>query len=212
MTSRERVLAALNHVEPDRIPIDLSGHRSSGIAAIVYPKLRDYLGLPPRPVRVYDVIQQLAVVDADVLDRFGVDCIELGRGFALGGDDWKPWTLPDGTNCFVPAWTRLERRSDRWVILSNSGRVFAHMPDGTLYFEQTYYPLAESDDLNALDESSSFTSRCSVHELKQPAKSSSTSKCSTIASADIRPSTTSARWSSKETMFRCEVQLKPGVH
>lgn len=152
MTSRERVLASLNHVEPDRIPVDLSGHRSSGIAAIVYPKLRDYLGLPPRPVRVYDVIQQLAVVDADVLDRFGVDCIELGRGFALDDDDWKPWTLPDGTECFVPAWTRLERRSDRWVILSDSGRIFAHMPDGTLYFEQTYFPLAESDDSNALDD------------------------------------------------------------
>ena len=152
MTSRERVLAALNHVEPDRIPVDLSGHRSSGIAAIVYPKLRDYLGLPPRPVRVYDVIQQLAVVDPDVLDRFGVDCIELGRGFALEDEDWMPWTLPDGTGCFVPAWTRLERRSDRWVILSDSGRVFAHMPDGTLYFEQTYFPLAESDALNALDE------------------------------------------------------------
>jgi len=152
MTSRERVLAALNHIEPDRVPIDLSGHRSSGIAAIVYPKLRAYLGLEPRPVRVYDVIQQLAVVDEDVLDRFGVDCIEMGRGFALEDDDWKPWTLPDGTDCLVPAWTRLEHRSDRWVILSDSGRVFAHMPDGTLYFEQTYFPLAESDDLSALDE------------------------------------------------------------
>jgi len=151
MTPRERVLAALNHIEPDRVPVDLSGHRSSGVAAIVYPKLREYLGLEPKPVRVYDVIQQLAVVHEDVLDRFGVDCVELGRGFALEDDDWKPWTLPDGTECFVPAWTRLERRSDRWVILSDSGRVFAHMPDGTLYFEQTYFPLAESDDPDALD-------------------------------------------------------------
>ena len=146
MTPRERVLAALNHVEPDRIPVDLSGHRSSGIAAMAYPKLRAYLGLEPRPVRVYDVIQQLAVVDDDVLDRFGVDCIEMGRGFALDDNSWKPWTLPDGTDCFIPAWTNMERRSDRWVILSNSGRVFAHMPDGTLYFEQTYFPLAESGD------------------------------------------------------------------
>jgi len=151
MTPRERVLAALNHVEPDRVPVDLSGHRSSGIAAIAYPKLRAYLGLGPRPVRVYDVIQQLAVVDEDVLERFGVDCVEMGRGFALADDDWKPWTLPDGTDCLVPAWTRLEYRSDRWVILSDSGRVIAHMPDGTLYFEQTYFPLAESDDFGPLD-------------------------------------------------------------
>ncbi len=146
MTPRERILAALNHTEPDRVPVDLSGHRSSGIAAMAYPKLRDYLGLEPRPVRVYDVIQQLAVVDEDVLDRFGIDCIEMGRGFALDDASWKPWTLPDGTDCFIPAWTNMERRADRWVILSDSGRVFAHMPDGTLYFEQTYFPLAESGD------------------------------------------------------------------
>jgi len=146
MTPRERVLAALNHIEPDRVPIDLSGHRSSGIAAMAYPKLRKHLGLASKPIRVYDVIQQLAIVDEDVLSRFGVDCIEMGRGFALRDDSWKPWVLPDGTDCLIPAWTRMERRSDRWVILSNSGKVFAHMPDGTLYFEQTYFPLAESDD------------------------------------------------------------------
>ncbi|HQG49181.1 MAG TPA: hypothetical protein PK373_08835 [Sedimentisphaerales bacterium] len=49
MTPRERVLATLNHIEPDRVPIDLSGHRSSGIAAIAYSKLRKHLGLPPSP-------------------------------------------------------------------------------------------------------------------------------------------------------------------
>ena len=84
MNSRERVLAALNHQEPDRVPICFSGHRSSGIAAIAYARLRDYLGLPKRPIRVYDPVQQLAIVDPDVLDLFGVDTIEMGRGFATG--------------------------------------------------------------------------------------------------------------------------------
>lgn len=152
MTSRERVLAALNHRQTDRVPVDFSGHRSSGIAAIAYPKLREYPDLPPRPVRVYDVIQQLAIVDEDVLDRFGVDTIELGRGFALDDDSWTPWTLPDGTACFVPAWTPLEREEGRWIIRSNSGRVLAHMPDGALYFEQTYFPFLEGDDLNAVSD------------------------------------------------------------
>ena len=53
MTSRERILTSLNHREPDRIPIDLSGHRSSGIAAIAYARLREHLGLPPKPIRVF---------------------------------------------------------------------------------------------------------------------------------------------------------------
>ncbi|MHC4693601.1 MAG: uroporphyrinogen decarboxylase family protein [Planctomycetota bacterium] len=157
MTSRERILAALKHREPDRVPVDFSGHRSSGIAAMAYPKLREFLGLPPKPVRVYDVIQQLAIVDEDVLDRFGVDTIELGRGFALDEESWSPWTLPDGTPCLVPSWTHIERDDGRWVIRSKTGRVFAQMPDGTLYFEQTHYPFLDGDDLQnistALEES-----------------------------------------------------------
>ncbi|MHC4889092.1 MAG: uroporphyrinogen decarboxylase family protein, partial [Planctomycetota bacterium] len=158
MTSRERVLAALCHRQPDRVPIDCSGHRSSGIAAIAYPKLRKYLALPPKPIRVYDIIQQLAVVDEDVLDRFGVDTIELGRGFALDDKSWSPSTLPDGTPSLVPSWTQLQRDNRRWVIRSKTGRVLAHMPDGALYFEQTCYPFLEGGDepeaiYDALDES-----------------------------------------------------------
>ena len=103
MTSRERVLAALNHQEPDRVPIDLSGHRSSGIAAMAYARLRDYLGLPKKPIRVYDPVQQLAIVDEDVLQRFQVDAIELGRAFANEDNYWSEWVLPDGTPCLMPA-------------------------------------------------------------------------------------------------------------
>lgn len=153
MTSRERVLAALGHTEPDRVPVDFGGHRSSGIAALAYPKLRATLGLPERPVRVYDVVQQLAIVDDDVLDRFGADTIELGRGFALGDRDWVDWTLPDGTPCQVPAWCVPEREEGRWIIRSESGRVIAQMPDGALYFEQTYWPFMDGDeDLGRLPE------------------------------------------------------------
>ena len=152
VTSRERILAALEHRETDRVPVDFSGHRSSGIAAIAYPKLRKFLGLPPGPIRVYDIIQQLAIVDDDVLDRFGVDTIELGRGFAQDEQSWRPWTLPDGTACFVPAWTGIEREAERWIIRSQGGRILAHMPDGSLYFEQTYFPFLEGDDLDAISE------------------------------------------------------------
>lgn len=152
MTPRERVMAALNHRQPDTVPIDLSGHRSSGIAAMAYPKLRAHLGLPPRPVRVYDPVQQLAVVDDDVLDRFGVDTVELGRGFALDDRDWAEWMLPDGTPCLVNAWVKPERDGDRWVIRSASGRIIAAMPDGAWYFEQTHWPFLDGDDPDHLPE------------------------------------------------------------
>jgi uroporphyrinogen decarboxylase len=152
MTSRERVLSALNHKEPDRVPVDLSGHRSSGIAAVAYPRLRRALGLPPRPVRVYDPVQQLAIVDDDVLERFAVDTIEMGRAFALEGKWWAEWTLPDGTPCLMPAWAKPDRRDGEWVLRSPSGTVLARMPDGALYFEQCYWPWLETEDLDHLRE------------------------------------------------------------
>jgi len=152
MTSRERILAALNHHETDKVPIDFSGHRSSGISAIAYPKLREYLGLEPRQVRVYDPVQQLAIVDDDVLDRLKVDTIELGRGFALDDDSWADWVLPDGTPCQMPVWALPEREEDRWIIRSSkTGKIIAQMPDGVLYFEQTYWPFARGEpDFDAM--------------------------------------------------------------
>jgi len=152
LTHRQRVLTALNHQQPDRVPIDFGGHRSSGIAAMLYPRLRRALGLEPRPVRVYDPTQQLAIIDEDVLDRLGVDTIELGRGFALQEQNWADWVLPDGTPCLLPAWVRPERQSGQWVIRSKTGRVVARMPDGALYFEQCHWPFLEEDDLDHLEE------------------------------------------------------------
>ncbi len=152
MTPRERILTALNHREPDRIPIDLSGHRSSGIAAMAYAKLRDFLGLEKRPIRVYDPVQQLAIVDEDVLQRFSVDAIELGRAFALEDKHWAEWVLPNGTPCLMPVWALPHKAGGEWVIRSPSGRVIARMPEGVLYFEQAYYPFAEQDDLERIRE------------------------------------------------------------
>ena len=152
MTPRERVLAALNHRQPDRVPIDFGGHRSSGIAAIAYAKLRNALGLESRPIRVYDPIQQLAIIDDDVLDRFKVDTIELGRGFAQEDEHWSDWTLPDGTPCQMPQWAMPQREEGQWVLKSSNGRVVGRMPDGAIYFEQCYWPYLEDDNLDRLPE------------------------------------------------------------
>lgn len=152
MTPRERVLSALSHREPDRVPIDFSGHRSSGISGIAYARLRKHLGFPERPIRIYDSVQQLAVVDSDVLDYFDVDTIELGRAFAAEDKHWTDWVLPDGTPCQMPVWAKPERIDGEWVINSRTGRAIARMPDGVLYFEQAHYPFAEEDPIERLEE------------------------------------------------------------
>lgn len=152
MSSRERILTALNHRQPDRVPVDLASHGSSGISAIAYAKLRKFLGLKEKPIRVLDPIQQLALVDEDVLDRFRIDAIDLGRGFALDDAVWVDWALPDGTPCQMPRWALPERGKGQWVIRSKNGTVIARMPDGVLYFEQCYFPFSEEDGPNTIVE------------------------------------------------------------
>jgi uroporphyrinogen decarboxylase len=152
MNSRERVLAALDHREADRVPIDFGGHRSSGIAAIAYAKLREALGFETRKIRVYDPIQQLAIIDDDVLDHFWIDTIELGRGFAAEDEFWVDWTLPDGTPCQMPRWAAPERGEGEWVLKNEQGLIVGRMPDGAIYFEQCYWPYVDHDDLDRLAE------------------------------------------------------------
>jgi len=145
ITSRERVLKAFDFKTSDRVPVDFSGHRSSGLSALLVRKLRNAMGLRPSPVKVYDPVQQLAILDEDVLDAFGIDTIELGRGFALEDKDWHPWVLPDGTECLLPEWVKPEREDKRWIIRSESGRIIAQMPDGAQFFEQVWYPFFDEN-------------------------------------------------------------------
>ncbi len=152
LESRERVLCTLNHRQPDRVAVDLSGHRSSGISAIAYRRLRDYLGLESRPLRVYDPVQQLAIVDDDVLDRFGVDTIEMGRGFAHENAAWVDWVLPNGMPCQMPVWAKPERLEGEWILRSETGRRIATLPDGALYFEQCHFPFIENEDFEHIPE------------------------------------------------------------
>ncbi len=145
MNSRERVLAALNYSEPDKIPIDFGGHRSSGISAIAYDRLKKAMGISTGDIYVYDMIQQLAIVEQPVLDLFQVDTIELGRAYMRDASDWKDWELPDGTPCKIPAMIHVEKKEDDWYLLSESGLPYGVQKKGCLYFEQTLYPMEHRD-------------------------------------------------------------------
>jgi len=90
LNSRERVNAALNHKEPDKVPIDLGGNQS-GIHIKAYKKLLDYLEIEDKEISTYDFVQQLAVPCEDLLERFHVDTRYIRP---LGGmvkiKDFKP--------------------------------------------------------------------------------------------------------------------------
>jgi len=142
-TSRERVMRALNHEAPDRVAVDFGGHRSSGISAVAYGKLKKALGISSGDAYVYDMVQQLAIVEPPVLDALGIDVIEMGRGFMKGDHFWKDWVLPDGTPCRVPHFVNLEQRGQDWYLLADDGTALGVQKQGCLYFEQIHFPLEQ---------------------------------------------------------------------
>lgn len=156
MNARERVLAALNHQAPDRVPVDFSGHRSSGISALAYAALKRALGISRGDIYVYDMVQQLAIVEEPVLQAFGVDVVEMGRGFLLDEKDWQDWVLPDGTPCKIPVYVRVDQQGPDWYLLAEDGTSLGVQKQGCLYFEQTYFPLEQrpiqEDDFSDLGE------------------------------------------------------------
>lgn len=146
MNSRERILSALNFKEPDKIPVDFGGHRSSGISAVSYHKLKKALGINTGTIYVYDVIQQLAIIEQPVLDLFEVDTIEMGRAFLTEESDWKDWVLPDGTPCKIPVYVNLAKSGDDWYMLTKDGNhQVGVQKKGCPYFEQTIYPMEHRD-------------------------------------------------------------------
>ena len=128
-TSRERVQAALDHREPDRIPRDLAGTRYSSMHANAYRAFRSLVGLPEREPIVVDLSQGLARIDDDLLDLLGVDVRGVGPRTP---DAWRREIVRDGA---------YERFTDEWGVQRS------RPVDGGLYFEATSAPLAgEIDD------------------------------------------------------------------
>ena len=80
MTHRERVRAALNHQEPDRVPKDLSGAVGDAITSIAYRNLLQHLGMGDRPFNLDHKMTQTARVDEDMLRRFDIDFRSVGAG------------------------------------------------------------------------------------------------------------------------------------
>jgi uroporphyrinogen decarboxylase len=140
MTSRERVIRAINHQEPDRVPIDLGATRQSGISASSYHKLKQHLGIHT-PTKLVDLIQFLAEVEQPVLERFGVDAVgvfrpETNPGLGIQKKDWKPWHLADGTPVEVPGGFNPVREPDGAYAMQRDGVTIARMTTEGYFFDR----------------------------------------------------------------------------
>ncbi len=140
MTSRERVLAAIAHKEPDRVPVDLGGTTVSGISAIAYHNLKNYLGIKTGHTRVFDVLQQLALVEEKVVDTFQLDVLDVGCAFNLEDENWYDVNLK-GIPMQFPKWFHPRKNEDgSYDIIHTDGTILSTMIKDAFYFQQSYYP------------------------------------------------------------------------
>ena len=148
MNHRERVLTALDHREPDRVPIDFGGTVDSTISALSYQALRRALDLPPTVTRVQDIYQYTAIVEDDVRMALGADTAPV---FDLPSE-WRAGTLPDGAEARFPARFRPQRQPDgSQVVRDAAGTVVLKMPARGYYFDPVHSPLANATSTRDID-------------------------------------------------------------
>ncbi len=144
-TPRERILSAINHKEPDHVPVDLSSTPSSGISAIAYSNLVKHIGKPELPVLIYDVVQQLAQPDLSVLDLFGVDVLDIGRTFNTSSEEWKKTIMSNGDVAYYPKWFHPVKLNDGSFATFDADKktMLSKMPASSTFFDQTYFPYVD---------------------------------------------------------------------
>jgi len=86
MNSRERLIATLEHRNPDRVPYDLAGTHVSGIHQSAYQNLCRYLKLDDSPAPFADIIQQVVIPSDALLENLKVDTRGL---FPLCSHNWN---------------------------------------------------------------------------------------------------------------------------
>jgi uroporphyrinogen decarboxylase len=128
MNSRQRVLKALSHQTPDRVPIDLGGFQT-GIHRSAYVQLLDHLGIRD-DVTILDPVQQLARPCEALLKRFHVD---------------TRYIVAHGPESFRGGIERNTRDGRLWHDLRDEFGVVWSMPDDRpLYMDISHHPLADA--------------------------------------------------------------------
>lgn len=156
MTSRERVRAVLNHKKPDRMPIDFCSHRSSGMGAHAYNKLKKHLGYSEETTKVYDLMQQLAFPEPFMVERFGGDVLQvmqLKPAFGIRADRWKSSPLPSGEASLVPwEFNPVQNKAGDYEIYNEQGICIARRPKEGIYYDNVNFFLEGVETLEELKE------------------------------------------------------------
>lgn len=141
LTSRDRLIATLNHQQPDRVPIDFGGTAVTGIHASCVAALRDHYGLEKRPVRVHEPYQMLGLVEDDLGEAMGLDVVgTFARNtmFGFPAERWKEWRF-NGLDVLVPGDFNVTTDANGNTLIYPEGDTTvppsARMPSGGFFFD-----------------------------------------------------------------------------
>lgn len=141
MTSKQKIINALNHIE-GAVPFDLGSTSVTGIHCSIVETLRDFYGLEKRPVRILEPYQMLGEVDDDLKEAMGIDTDYVWNEYTLFGfksSGEKEWQTPWGQIVIVPDGFVTERTSSGEVLIFAEGDTkyppAAKMPVGGYFFD-----------------------------------------------------------------------------
>ena len=147
VTSRQRVLTALSHREPDGVAVDLGGTDVTNMQYDAYRRLRKHLGLAG-PVTLAQPDQLLPRLEEPVLALARTDAEPV---------EFQPTrrvesTFPAGEAALLPAECVPEPQADgSWVIRNAARQVTSRLAQGAPCFRQVRFPLADVNDVADLD-------------------------------------------------------------
>ena len=164
MTSKERVLAALDHRQPDRAPVDFGSTGVTGMHASCVAALRRWFGLENRPVKVHEPYQMLGLLEDDLQQALGLDVegvFPRNTMFGFPNRNWKSWRMPDGLEVLVSQdfQVTVDHNGDTLIYPEGDTTVppSGRMPRGGYFFDSIVrQPPIDEDRLNPDDNLEEF--------------------------------------------------------
>lgn len=165
MNSRERLIATLNHQEPDRVCVDFGGTWITGMHVLIVDRLRKKILKDNNyRVKLSEPYQMLGEIDDELREALGIDVISLGGRKSIFGTDeasWKPFTLFDGTEILVPHNFNTSKAPNGDTLIYPEGDTSVppsgRMPAGYYFFDSIVrQPPVDDDNLNPQDNLEEF--------------------------------------------------------
>ena len=165
MTSKERVLAALRHQQPDAVPVDFGSTAVTGIHVQIIAALRDHYGLEKRLVKAHEPYQMLGTIDEDLKQVLGIDLegvVPPETMFGFRNENWRPWRLDGGLEVLVPENFKITKEPNGDTLIYPKGDLTApasgRMPKNGFFFDSIIRqdPIVE-EDLDPRDNQEEFT-------------------------------------------------------